>query len=184
MTSLDSLMPQGFENTYIPNTADDAIIQEILGSARGEADKYTQNLMDRGVVTNAGFAAAQGDVAAQEAKVRALLNSLGGQVLTEGRGQLTDIANRGRMDASGLRLGQAFDPNTYKTQIDQAFADITSGLGDSLKALIPEGGLFQTSGLAAKAGAGQGAQNTKFSPNALAGIFEDDERKASNLSIF
>jgi hypothetical protein len=186
LSGLDSLLPQGFEQNLIPSTADDAIIQEILGTSRGEADKYVQNLFDRGVVTNAGFQAAQGDVTAQEAKVRALLNQLGGQVLGEGQARLGGIANEGRMAASNLNLGQAFDPNTYKTRIDQAFNEITAGLPDALKALIPEKGLFQTSGLAARAGAGQGAQNTVFSPNALAGVYEPEEenRKAAPLSIF
>lgn len=185
MTGLENLFPQDWQNTYVPNTMDDAAIAEILASSRGEADKYMQNLLDRGVVTQAGFTAGQGDIAGQEAKVRALLDQLGGQVLNQGRGELGNIFNEGQMAASNLRLGQTFDPTAYQSRINQALGEFGSGIGDSLKALIPEGGLFQTTGLAARAGAGQGAQNTKFSPNALSGIYEDDEnRKASPLSIF
>lgn len=186
MTALNNMFMPGFEQNYIPNTMDDAILAEILAGGRTEADKYIQNLLDRGVITPAGFTAAQNDVVAQEARIKAMLDQLGGQVLTSGREKLGDIANQAKLFAGQLMPGQAFDPNTYNTQIQSALADFSGNLGNQIRALLPEGSLFKTGGLAARAGAGQGAQNTKFSPNALAGIFEEDEEdtSAQPLPIF
>lgn len=186
LTGIENLFPQGFEQNYIPSTADDAVIAEILGQSRAEADKYAKNLLDRGVVKPSGYEAITGDISGQEAKVKALLDQLGGQVLTQGRTNLQNIFGEGEQAASNLRLGQTFDPTSYQTRINQALSDFTSGLGGNIKALIPEKGLFQTTGLAARGGAAQGAQNTAFDPNALAGIFSTDEenRKATPLSIF
>ncbi|MCI0557483.1 MAG: hypothetical protein MN733_03230 [Nitrososphaera sp.] len=185
LRDINALLPQDFEG-YIPGTYDDALIEEILSEQRGQADKYVQNLLDRGVVTRSGFESAMGDINAQASKARALLGDLGGQVLSSGRARLGDIAQQGRQRASNLGLGEVFNPQEYKTKIDQAFGEFQGGFGNALRALIPGEGLFQTGGLAARAGAGSGAQNTKFSPNALAGIYEEDkdESRRNPLSIF
>lgn len=163
----------------ITDTLDDSVIEEILAESRQGADQYLQNLMDRGVITQSGFDAGARDLEAQGQRARGTLGELGSTILSGGRERLNDIFDEGRHAASNLRLGQTFDPNTYKGRIDSAFEDFMNNLGSKFRSQVP-GNLFETSGLAARAGAAMGPQNTAFAPNALAGIFEEDEDEEDN----
>lgn len=185
LAGIDAIAPSGFENTRIADTADDQIIEDILKGGRDSADQYVKNLLGRGVITNVGYNAAEGDLDAQTAKQRGLLQELGNNILSGGREKLLNIANQGRTAASGLTLGQNFDAGQYGSQIDKAFDDFMSGLGDTFKAQAPTS-IFDTSGLAVRAGAAQGAGNNAFKPKAVAGVFgnEDDEDQNRQNTVF
>lgn len=174
----DQFAPQNFEYTRVNDQLDDPILQAILGEKRGDADKIVQNMLNRGVITQTGYNADEQNLDKQTDTARAQLNEIGSLALEGGRSNLRDVANRGRSAAQTSTLGESFDPYSYSSQIDSAFNDFVTNLGSSIrgKASAP---LFDTSGLAAIAGAGSGAQNTKFNPNALAGILGDDGTDSS-----
>ena len=186
--TLDTLFPANFETARISDTTDDPTIGAIDAEQRQSADAILRNMLARGVITDTGFTAGEAGLDKQEPGVRARLNEIGGTELATGRSKLTGIANTGRQAASTYKLGASFDPYSYGSQVDQAFADFMNNLGGSIRAKAP-GNLFDTSGLASIAGAGSGAQNTKFDPNALAGVVDstDDEKNRLNnagTSIF
>lgn len=171
---IDMLFQPEFERTRLADTADDEILNQINVAERGEADAFIDNLRRRGVITEAGSSGARRNLDDQGARVRGILDEIGRSALSGGRQGLTDIANRGRQTAQTLKLGQSFDPNTYGTQAQSTLDDFLSGLGDRIRGQVGDD-LYDTSGLAAIAGAAQGAGNTKFDPNALAGITDDEE---------
>jgi len=167
--TLSNLFPTNFETGKISDSLDDPILAGILGEQRGSADNIVNNMLKRGVITDAGKSAASADLDRQSFSVQDRLRELGASTLASGRQGLTDVANRGRQAASTLNLGQSFDPYSYSSDVDKAFNDFIGNLSGSIRAKVP-GSLFNTSSLAAIAGAGQGAQNTAFNPAALAGI--------------
>jgi hypothetical protein len=168
---------------------DDPYLAGVEGEQYADADKIIKNMLDRGVLTSGGYTAAQGDLEKQRAGVKSRLNEIGTGLLTGEQQDLRDISNRARQTASSLQLGSSFDPYSYQAQADTDFNDFISTLGDSIRAQVP-GQLFNTAGLAAIGGAGQGLGNTAFNPGAATGTdttddTDDDKNKSTNAnSIF
>jgi hypothetical protein len=162
----------------LPFTIDDPYLAGIDAEQRGNADSIIKNMLDRGVITATGYGAAQGDLDRQEAGVKSKLNEFGTGVVAGGQQQLRDVANNARTTAGTLQLGQQFDPNSYGSQADQVFNDFINTLGDQIRSKVT-GNMFNTTGLAALAGAAQGAGNTAFNPAAAAGIIQDPADDAS-----
>lgn len=183
--TLQSLLPQNFASTRITNDVDDATIEAILGEQRNTADDYLQNLLARGVITNSGLSGAQKNLDRQTGTARSSLDEIGRGLIEGGRGDIDTIITNALRDASQVKLGQQFDPYSYKQNANDSLESFFSGLGGKFRAKAPTD-LFDTSGLAGVAGAAQGAQNTKFDTNALAGIFgsqgdeEDDTQKKAS----
>lgn len=178
--SLNEIAPEGFARGRIQDTADDEIINAILGEQRLEAENYARRLLDRGVITEGGLGAALEDIGKQANVGEFKLQELGSGILEGGRGGAIDIANRGRSRASTLDLGDTFDPyaNTG-TELNNFFTDFLSNLGNRFRAQAPSD-LFDVSGLPVLAGAAQGAGNTAFDPKAIAGLFDEEEDEDEN----
>lgn len=176
--ALNQLFPGNFETARAPLTIDDPYISSVEAEQRTKADAIIRNMLDRGVITTAGFNAGEADLDKQVPNVNSQLNEVGTNLVTGEQGQLRDIANKGRSAAQTLTLGQSFDPGTYGSEADTNFNDFVSKLGDSIRAGAP-GNLFNTAGLAAIAGAGQGAQNLAFDPTAASGIVDPNDPNAT-----
>ena len=183
--TFDDIFAPNFETQRIADTADDPVLAAINAQMRGDSDTYLNNLLSRGVITATGLDAGEKNLDRQSSAVMARLNEIGNTELASGRSKLTGIANKGRQAADTYKLGSQFDPYQYSTDVDAAFADFMNSLGGNIRAKA-QGNFYDTSGLAAIAGQGQGAQNTKFSPNALAGITdnEDDQNRQSSTNVF
>jgi len=162
-----------FEMTRLPSTMATPYEQGLEAEQYSAADKIIKNMLDRGVLTQAGYNSASQDLQNQVAGVNAKLNELGTGLLAGEQSKLRDIAGTARTTASNLKLGDQFDPGTYTSQADQSFNDFIKNFGDNLRAQVP-GSLFNTAGLAAIGGAGQGAGNTAYNPQAAAGLATDD----------
>lgn len=172
--SLKALLGPGFENTYVPDTADDALAGQIYGEQRGKADTYLNNLLKRGVITDTGYAAGAKELDNQGSRVRTQLRDLGNSLLEAERGQVRGIYGRGADTASTLDVGQTFDPNVFAKMINDNVSEFNTNFGDTFRAGVP-GDLFDTSGLSAIAGGAQGAGNKAFDPAAVAGAISSDE---------
>lgn len=182
--SLDTIFTPNYAETRIPYTLDDPYLTAIENEQYQKADNYLRNLLDRGVITNAGLAAGEKDLESQRAGVRSKLNEIGTTTLAGGQQKLKDVSNKARQDAANLALGTTWDPYSYSSNADQVYNDFITGLGNTLRGQLT-GDLFTTSGLAALASAAGGAGNTKYDPNAVAGVSsKDDEDTAPAASIF
>lgn len=172
--TLNQLFGDDYADTRIGNNLDDDTIAAILGEKKGTAEQYVKNLLDRGVVTQSGYAAALKNVQDQQAGAQARLTELGNGLLAGGRTDLNKIITGAKGTAANLDLGDIFDPYSYQSKVDTEFQNFINGLGTNLRAATPSD-LFSTSGLAGIAGASQGGQNTVYDPNAINGLFEDDD---------
>lgn len=187
-TDLDRLFSPNFETKRIPFTLDDPYLDSINAEQRSSADSIIRNMLDRGVITQSGYNAAAADLDKQSSGVKTRLNELGTSTIAGGQGSLREIANTARQDAANLKLGNQFDPYSYSSDADRIFDEFITGLGDNIRSKVT-GNLYNTTGLAALAGAAQGAGNTAYNPNAAAGIPEDpdanrDDDETNPNSIF
>lgn len=160
----------------IADTADDAIIEKILQEQQAGAGGYVENLLKRGVVNRTGYDAAMRDVGTQADVGRSRLSDLGSTILGGGRSALEGIANQGRLAATGLRLGQQFDPSTIGQNLQKSFDEFMGGLEGKFRAQAPTN-IFNTGQLAQLAGQTQGPQNKAFNPAAVGGYGEDEEEE-------
>lgn len=169
MRDIDTYAREGFAERRIKDESDDPFLQAILEDRYSKGDAFVRNLLDRGVVTNSGYEAARSDLDRQKAGAMSRLQTLGLAELERGRGNLRGVANTARTAANSLRLGDQFDPYEYSGEIDRKSSDFFSNLAATLEGSAPTD-LFNTKGLAAIAGASQGAQNTAFNPDAFLGF--------------
>jgi hypothetical protein len=174
--AVNQLFQPNFEMSRVTNDLAQPYEQSVEATQYGNADAIIKNMLDRGVLTSSGYNAAKQDLDNQVAGVNAKLNTIGTGLVAGEQGSLRDIANTARQTAGGLQLGQAFDPGTYSTQADKSFNDFIKNLGTNISASAP-GNLFNTAGLAAIGGAGQGAGNTAYDPQAAAGILNDQQNQ-------
>src|SRR3954471_7605138 len=185
---LNQMFAPEWEMRRVGMTMDDPYLAGVEGEQYADADKIIKNMLDRGVLTSGGYTSAQKDLEGQRAGVRSRLNEIGTGLLTKEQQDLRDISNRSRQSSSTMQLVSSFDPYGYQTEADADFNDFIGTLGDQIRAQVP-GQLFNTAGLAAIGGAGQGLGNTGFSPGAASGVQEDttgsdeDDTKNAN-SIF
>lgn len=180
-TDLDRLFSPNFETKRIPFTLDDPYLSAIEAEQRSSADSIIKNMLDRHVITQSGYNAAAADLDKQAAGVKSRLNEIGTTTLSGGQSSLRDIANQARQDAANLKLGSQFDPYSYSSDADRTFDEFIAGLGNNIRAKVT-GNLFNTTGLAALAGAAQGAGNTAYNPLAAQGIQQDSDAKKDDTT--
>src|SRR5258706_2850928 len=179
---LDKLFPGNFETSRVNTDTLQPFETSIDAEQRGTADSIIQNMLARGVITPAGQTAAESELDRQNPGVLAKLGEIGTGTIATEQQSLRDIANKGRTAAQTLQLGTSFDPQTYGTEADRQFTDFINNLGTTLRGKVGSANLFNTTGLAAIAGAGQGAQNLPFDPTAQAGIIDPNKQAATKPS--
>jgi hypothetical protein len=176
---IDALFSPNYGASKAPFSIMDPYVAGIDATQRSAADAIIQNMLSRGVITPAGQTSAEAELTRQDPGVLATIRSAGTGLVSSEQQALDDIANKGRTSAQTLKLGTRFDPNTFGTQADQNFSDFMRDFNTSLQGKIGSANLFNTQGLAAIAGAGQGAQNLPFDPTAQAGVI-DPNAQATN----
>jgi len=182
---LDSLFAPDFEMKRLGWTVDDPYLAGVEAEQRSTADETIRRMLDRGVITDTGYAAAMADLERQGAGVKSRLNEIGTGLLGTGQQSLRDVANRGRTAASQLKLGSTFDPNSFGSEADRLTSEFLANLGTGIRSRIT-GNLFQTGGLGSVAGAAQGGQNTTFNPAVTAGVptEEDEDKQEGTAPLF
>ena len=179
---LDALFSPDFEMKRLGWTVDDPYLAGVEAEQRSSADEILRRMLERGVITDTGFAAGEADLDKQAAGVKSRLNEIGTGLLGTGQQSLRDVANRGRTAASQLHLGTAFDPNSFGSEADRITSEFLANLGTGIRSRIT-GNLFSTGGLGSVAGGAQGGQNTTFDPATTAGVdtatTKDEEDKDS-----
>jgi hypothetical protein len=144
-TQLQQMFPESYTNTQVGNNLDDDIINQLLGENRTSANAIVDNMLKRGVITGTGAQAAYSDLDKQMPIAQTRLNQIGTDLIGSERNSISDIISRANKAASTLSLGGAFDPVSYKNEIDKSFNDFVGSLGTKFRAAAP-GNLLTTSG--------------------------------------
>lgn len=157
---VNSKFAPGFEKSLISDTADDSIINSILGTQRGNAQQQIDFNRKRGVLNDAGYATVENELGGQENAARSTLTGIGDSILGKKRQDLLNIRGDAGNAASSFTFGQA-EPNVndYYTQAQNK---ATSGLGDlegSIRGALGSTSLFDVPTLLQKGGTAQGPIN-------------------------
>lgn len=165
----DSFAAPNFELNYQPDTADDSVINSIIGDQYNNANQYLQRATDRGQLDSTGFDYATHQL--QNAKPGAVsrANQLGAGVLQKDRDTLTNIAKEGRDRVTNWNFGDTLDPNSYQTRIKSQNDLLAGSLEGDIRNSFGDTQFFDPASLVTKAGAFQGQQNPGMAPLATGG---------------
>jgi hypothetical protein len=156
--AFDKRMPKD----WVPQTADDAIIDSILGEQRTEADSFLKNMLDRGSITQQGYDAAYGDLDRQAGLGKPRLSEIGSGLINTGEANIDTEQSKLRGAYDTLKFDQPYDVEGDFSNLNKLANDFIGTLGSGIKTNLGGTKLFNTSGLGAIAGAAQGGQNTAF----------------------
>lgn len=159
-SAIDKFAPAGYQDTAFASTADDAIIEAILGEQFGEASDSILRARDRGTLNDVGYDYAMKNLGSQRTAANARLQEMGGGILGGYRDQLSSIINNAKTAAGSWDFGQKFDPTTYSKQLTSKQGDLSGGLEGALRNAVGGEQFFNIADLIQKGGVGQGAQNT------------------------
>jgi len=152
------------QTDYFADTADDPYINSMIQEDRVAADKYIQNMLDRGQIIGSGAEAAMKDLDRQAGLGSTRLNEIGAGLLNTQEGILGTERGKRRSNYSNLKLGQSYDVGADDAALDKMASDFLGTLGTGLRTGLGSSPIFSTSGLGAVAGGAQGGQNTTFAP--------------------
>jgi len=180
----ESEVPQGFESTYIPDTADDALIESIVGGQYSEAEDYLNRAKARGTLNDVGFNTASTALRNQRAGAVARGNELGLGVLETGRQSLKDIDKQARSGITNWDFGDTYDPTAWSGKIKSGASAFTGGLEGKLRNAFGSTEFFDPEAFIAKGGKAQGAINPGGSALQDAISEEEKRRTAGSVGAF
>jgi hypothetical protein len=180
----ETAVPSDYATTYIPDTADDALINSIIGGQYTDASAALERAKSRGTLNDTGYGTASKALANQKAGAIAKANEQGLGVLETGRTSLRDIDKEARNTLSNWDFGTTYDPSAYSNRLKTATSGFTSGLEGKLRNAFGDTDFFDTEALIAKGGKGQGAVNTGAAALQDAISEEEKRRTAGSVGAF
>lgn len=167
----------GFERTLIPDTADDNIINSILGEQRGQAQKVLDFNKSRGLLNDTGYSAAQSKLDAQGSAGYSTLSQIGESILGKYRGSLGDIRGEAGSAVSGYDYGGP-TPNVsdyYGRAAAKAGSDL-SGIEGSIRGAVGTTNVFDAP-LALQAGGTMQGPINLTTQSAAGGVVAGTEKR-------
>jgi hypothetical protein len=157
------------------DTADDPIINAMLGKQRLSAQEGIDRAKSRGQLNTAGLNAATGSLGELESRGRAEANQLGGGVLSRYRQNLDEAIGSLRNRANTASLGGSFDLEGGVQDINNRVSNFQQSLGGDVKAALGDRNFINLGDILGRAGAEQGMVNPGKAPTV--GGQTDDEKK-------
>lgn len=167
-----ALFPTNYAQTTFADTADDSVLNDILGTAYGTASDALGRAKARGNLDETGYNYAVGQLGQQKTAGMSKLQRTGGDILSGYRTGLEDIGKKASTAAGSYELGGTFDPNVYKTEADTYISGKKAGLEGDIRGAVGTGDdLFNIDSLLNRAAGVQGAGNN------LAQVLEERMKK-------
>lgn len=150
----------GFDRSLVGDTADDPILDAILGEQRANAQKQLEFNRSRGVINDTGYNEALNRFTGQEAAARTTLTDIGDAVLGKIRGGINDIKGEAGTAASSWSLGTPdFSVDPYVTRATDYANTNKAGLEGKVRSAVGSTQLFDIPSILAAAGTAQGPMN-------------------------
>jgi hypothetical protein len=158
-TQVANAFSTGAENDLLPDTLDDPFVDAFLGSQRTDAQLMLDRARARGNLDQTGY-----DRGIQRLDELGRAGSSEAQQITNalisaGRGDLRNIANRASTDAGAYEIGRQFSIDPYQEEWDTFRNNFTSGLEGRVRSALEGQQFFDIGDIITQAGIRQGAQN-------------------------
>ena len=174
-------VPQGFETTYIPDTADDDLINSIINEQFGEATEYVDRAKARGTLNETGYGTASRGLSQAKSGAIARANELGLGVLETGRTSLKDIDKQARSGLTNWDFGDTWDTDAWGGKIKTGAETFKGGLEGKLRNAFGGTEFFDPEAFIAKGGKAQGATNA--GATALQDAISEEEKRRTAGSV-
>jgi hypothetical protein len=177
-SALNQFAAPGFASNLIADTADDEILNTILGEQFGGAQSNLERAFKRGNLGETAFGTAQDLLGRQNTAGLSRLQGIGGNVLESNREALRGIANQGFNRAGSLQPGDVFNPADIQGQITSLLGERTGRLEGDIRNAIGGENFFDPQSILQEAGVRQGATNlTAGNDPSLAAFFDAQQRQ-------
>jgi len=171
---VNNLFGNDFANQKVASTADDDLINSILGDQYNTALEQVQRAFERGTINDQGFQTAMNALNNQKTTASANLQQTGGGLLQAIRDSLSGVGNEARNAASNYQLGTTFDPNSYVSRADSIYNEGIGGLEGNLRNAIGGQQFFDVGSILNQGRTAQGTANN--SNRALFDAFAADQK--------
>lgn len=164
---MDEFIGDGFDYNTFADTADDSILDGIIGDQYGDSLSTLQRALARGTINDAGMGYATKKLDQQKTAGRAKAEDMGLGVLQGYRTNLKNTATGIRGRLNNWDLGDALNLDTERTRVNDEAGRYRNRMeGDILNA-IGDTSFFDTDTILGKAGQASGVMNN---PPPLSGI--------------
>lgn len=162
------IVKPGWENSYFADTADDSILDSILGEQYGAAFDTVDSARARGQLSQGAFDNTVRGLDAKKLGARSQLEDLGLGVLGGYRGQLDDVSKQYGDQITNYKLGQNVSMDDMLNAFGQKRDSLTGRMGGDIRNALGDTSLFNTDTLMAKGNSAAGVSN-----NPLRDAFKD-----------
>lgn len=153
----------GFENSLLPDSDIDSIVNDIIGEQKGLASTKLGYQSKRGLLTPQGTEQANKTLANQESAGRSTVSSLARSALDKDRSAINDIVSQAGNAAGSWMLGNdAFSVDPYYQQVTDRANRERASFGGDVRAALGNTNLFDIPTIVAQAGTAQGSDNLNF----------------------
>lgn len=173
----------GFERTLIPDTADDNIVNSILGEQQQGAQKILDFNKSRGLLNDMGYGEAQHQLAGQGKAGYNTISQIGESVLGKSRSKLGDIRGEAGSAISGYNYGgtaPSIDDYWGRAQ-GSANADL-AGIEGSIRGAVGTTNVFDPALALQKGGTMQGPINLTTA-GAPGGVGADGDKREKGRGL-
>ena len=187
--AINDYTPTGFANNYWADTADDTILNSILGSQQNDAKTALNAAQQRGQLTGNAFTRAMADLNTNSLGANSKLQAAGATVLDKYRTALNDAKNSGLTNASNWNFTNTYSPDQYKSSLQSLYNNQQGLFEGDLRNATSGLSLFDTDSLIANALAKSGLVSTTSSTpkSSLSDTSIDDilnNRTSANQGVF
>jgi hypothetical protein len=189
--------PYNWQQSYFADTADDPILQSILGQQYGEMQTNLQRQLDRGTISQGAYDYAMQQLGNNSAGAYTglasgaydTLQNIGGGVLSGYRTGLTDTANQFNTNqVQNFKLGDVVAPDALSSTLHNQAAGYTSGMEGSIRTALGNTQLFDPNALVSKAGSVVGPSNQPVTGGNAQGtgtaLTQDEKRTTGTSGVF
>lgn len=156
---LYGITPQGWQKNYFADTADDAILQQILDQQSGELKGSLEQQLGRGQISQGAYDYALAQMGNLSSGAMQNLQNIGQGVLSGYRTGLDDMVNNFQNSITNYQLGQQLDPTKFGTDLAAKAEGYKGGMSGDIYRAFGNTQLFDPNSLVAKAGSVVGAGN-------------------------
>jgi hypothetical protein len=174
----------GWENNYFADTADDEILNAILGEQYGTSKSTIDAAKARGQISEGAYNNAISGLDTRKTAALSELQDIGGGVLSKYRGNLDDIAKGYNDQITNYKLGNQVSIDDMLAAFGTKTGELTGRMQGDIRNALGDTALFNTDSIIAKGNSGAGAQNNPLLSAFKDATSDDPTRTTGTTGVF